>query len=101
MECLILSLDGLVRAKKPPAASETSRSSLSSKDFLICGRDPKCSQTKYKFHAHNSRGLRETYWEATGSSRVKPPSGFRRRRASSAERRTRSGLLFSCETWAR
>src|SRR6266849_185586 len=51
--------------------------------------------------AYSSRGLRGTCWEAMRTSPVKGDSAGRRRRASSAEMRTRSGLLFSWETWAR
>ena len=46
-------------------------------------------------------GFRGTCWEAIRSSPVKADSGGRRRSASSAERRTRSGLLFSWEMCAR
>jgi len=47
------------------------------------------------------RGLRGTRWEATRSSPVKVESEGRRRRASSAEMRATSGLLFSWEICAR
>src|SRR5437016_2263011 len=89
MDCQVLSLDG-IRAK-PQAGPGSHRRT----------RRSKSSQTKNRFQAYNSRGLSGTCWEATRSSPVKTDSAGRRFRASSAERRTRSGLLFSCETWAR
>ncbi len=65
VDCRVLSLEGLIKSK------------------TAAGRP------------YSSRGLRGTCWEATRSSPVKAHSAGRRRRASSAERRTRSGLLFS------
>jgi len=78
MDCLVLSLEGLIRAKKAAGRSRDLEVIPELEGLLDLRRRSRSSGAKNGFRAYKLQGLEGTCWEATSSSPVKADSLGRR-----------------------